>query len=140
MLIIVERVAILKSAEIFANVPDYILASVASLVQEVEVAAGETFIHKGDVDSLMYIVVQGEIEVHDEDRSITLLGSGQIVGEMQALDPAPRSASVTAKTDTFLLSIEKSTLDDIMFDQPEIVQNIIRVLTRRLRATTKLGV
>jgi CRP-like cAMP-binding protein len=140
VLITIERVIALKSVDFFANTPDNILASVAAIANEKEVNAGETFIEKGATDYLLYIIVQGEVEVHDGDTVIATLKAGESVGEMQVLDPAPRSASVTAKTDTLLLSIEKPAFDDVMTEQPEIAKDVIMVLTRRLRATTAMQV
>jgi len=59
-----------------------------------------------------------------------------IVGELAALDPEPRSASVSAIDPTTLYGIEQATLQDLMAEHPEIVQAVIRELAQRLRDTT----
>jgi len=56
---------------------------------------------------------------------------------MSLLDPAPRSASITAMEDADLFRIEKDAFDVVMADNPEITQGVLRVLCRRLR--TKIG-
>ena len=56
MLLTIERVAIMKSVDIFAATPDHILASVARIVEEVEVAAGESLLGSDGE-----IVEQGEM-------------------------------------------------------------------------------
>ena len=133
----VEKVVALKSAEIFANTSDFSLLSLASITDEVHVAAGETFIRKGDMENCMYLIVHGNVRVHDEGREIARLGEGEIIGEMSLLDPAPRSASITAIEDSDLFRIEKDAFDVVMADNPEITQGVVRVLCRRLR--TKIG-
>ena len=100
MLLTIEKVIVLKGAEVFSVLPDHVLAYVASIVEEVYVRRGETFIRKGDIGDCMYLIVQGTVLVHDADRAIAEMGKGQTVGELAVLDPEPRVASVTAVEDT----------------------------------------
>lgn len=133
MLLTIEKVIVLKGAEIFSVLPDHVLAYVASVVEEVHVQRGETFIRKGDLGDCMYLIVQGRVRVHDGDRSIAEMGKGQTVGELAVLDPEPRVASVTAVEDCHLFQLEKEAFDEVMADQPEIAREVIRVLCQRLR-------
>ena len=76
MLLTIEKVIILKSAEVFASIPDHVLSFIASIVEEVDVHKGETFIQKGDIGNCMYLIVDGTVRVHDGDRSIAEFGKG----------------------------------------------------------------
>lgn len=138
MLLTIERVAILKSADIFKNTPDHALASVAGIVEEIEVLPGETFIQEGAVEDSMYIVVEGEVQVHRESKSIIVLGAGRSVGELAVLDPEPRSASATAITNCFLFRIDKEPFDEVMADRPEIAHGVIKALCQRIRDQGRL--
>ena len=133
MLLTIEKVLILKSAEVFASMPDHILAFVASIVEETDIPKGETFIKKGDIGNCMYLIVDGTVLVHDGDRRITELNAGETVGELAVLDPEPRSASVTAIQDTRLFRLEKGAFEEVMADQPELSRGIIHILCQRLR-------
>ena len=133
MLLTIERVALLKSIDIFAETPDYILASVARIIEEVELVPGENFIQEGESGDCLYIVIEGEVRVHSNERTILILGPGKTVGELALLDPEPRAASVTAVNDAFLFRIDREPFDEVMADRPEIALGIIRTLTRRLR-------
>ena len=133
MLITVEKVIILKSAEVFSAIPDNILASIASIAEEEEVSKGERIIEKGDIGDCMYLIADGKVRVHDGERLITELGKGEIIGELAVLDPEPRSATVTALDDALLFRISKEAFDEVMADQPQISQGVIRILCRRLR-------
>ena len=133
MLLTIERVAIMKSVDIFADTPERILASVARIVEEVDLAAGETLFSEGDPGDCLYIVVEGELRVSSRDQTLVLLGPGKIVGELALLDPEPRSASVTASRDALLFRIDKEPFDEVMADRPEIALGIIRSLARRIR-------
>jgi HEAT repeat protein len=136
MLSTVEKVIILKSVNIFSETPDEILAEVASLLEEVEVEAGERIFEKGDMGSAMYIVVEGRVRVHNQDRTLRELGPRDIFGEMAALDPEPRSASITALAPTHLFRLEQEALYELMADRIEVVRGVISVLCQRLRAVT----
>lgn len=133
MMLTIERVAIMKSVDIFADTPERILASVARIVEEVDLAAGETLFREGDPGDCLYIVVEGELRVSSGDRTLVLLGPGKIVGELALLDPEPRSASVAASRDALLFRIDKEPFDEVMADRPEIALGIIRSLARRIR-------
>jgi CRP-like cAMP-binding protein len=135
MLLTIEKVIILRSAEVFASMPDHVLAFIASIVEEVDVSRGETFIHKGDIGNCMYLIVDGRVLVHDGDRKIAEFEKGQPVGELAVLDPEPRSASVTAIEDTHLFKLDKEAFDEVMADQPEIARGVIHVLCQRLRVS-----
>lgn len=133
MLLTIERVALLQGVDIFAETPAHVLASVARIVEEVELLPGEKFIREGDTDNCLYIVIDGEVRVHHGEHTLLVLGPGKTVGELALLDPEPRSASVTAVDNAFLFRIDKIPFDEVMADRPEIAQGVIRTLTRRIR-------
>lgn len=136
MLLTIEKIIILKTVTIFAQTPDDVLAEVASILEEVEVHAGDTIIEKDDLGKCMYIIIDGQVRVHDGDHTIAHLGARDIFGELAVLDPEPRSASVTAVTDTRLFRLDQEDFYELMSDRIEVVRGIIRVLCQRLRLST----
>ena len=133
MLLTIEKVAILSRIPMFADTPGHVLASVAEIMEELELATGETFIVEGALEDCLYVVVEGRVRVHSRDRDILIIEPGQTVGELAVLDPEPRSASVTTLEDTFLLRLAKEPFDEVMADRPEIAAGVIRALCRRIR-------
>ena len=134
MLITIEKVLALKTVGIFAETPDGVLAEVATIVEEGPVVAGEMIFEKGDAGHCMYIVVAGEVRIHDGISTLNQLGPGDVFGEMALLDPAPRMASATAVTDGLLLRLAQQPLYELMEEHSEVARGLIRVLCRRLRA------
>ncbi len=134
MLTTIEKVIALKKVGIFAATPDETLVDIAALLEEVDIEAGETIIEKGDLGDCMYIIVEGEVKVHDGENTLNHLASGDVFGEMAVLDSEPRVASVTAVTNTSLLRLAQEPLYDLTDEQPEVARRIIRVLSRHLRA------
>jgi AAA family ATP:ADP antiporter len=137
MLSTIEKVITLKTVSIFAGTPDEILAEVASLLEEVELREGETIFEKGDAGDCMYIIVDGQVRVHDGGRTLNYLGEGDVFGEMAVLDPEPRLASVTAVEDTRLFRLDQEAFYELMDDQIEVARGIIHVLSQHLRARVR---
>jgi CRP-like cAMP-binding protein len=133
MLLHIEKMLLLKSVEFFSSSTDDVLLEVAALSVELPVPAGQRIIEKGRIESSMYIVGDGVVSVHDGDRPISDLQKSDVFGELAMLDPQPRTADVTAKTDAILLRIDHATLVDLMAEDIEVTHGIIRYLIRRYR-------
>jgi CRP-like cAMP-binding protein len=133
----VERVVALQRVELFAGVPGRTLAAVAQRASEAEVAPGTLVITEGAVEEHMYAVVRGRLRVHHGDRTITHLGAGSTVGELAALVPEPRTASVTALDPTTLLRIDRAVLEELLADRPALASGIIAALVAMIRERSR---
>ncbi len=133
MRLTIERVLLLKSVDVFSETPEEDLLELAAVLEEIETRDGERIIEKGEIGSSMYIVVDGMVRVHDGEQELRVLGSREIFGELAALDPEKRSASVTAIEDTVLFRLDERTLYEMMAENQSLTRGIIRILCRRLR-------
>jgi CRP-like cAMP-binding protein len=140
MMTTVERVLALHRVGLFADVPGRVLAALARRASEVEVAAGTLVIAEGAVEEHMYAVVSGRLRVHHGEDSITVLGAGSTVGELAALVPEPRTASVTALEPTTLLRIDRPLLEELLADRPALARGIIAALVAMLRERARAEV
>lgn len=131
----VARVAVLKQTRLFAQTPDEALLDVAGLLAETSCAPGESIFTKGDQGDSMYVVVSGEVRIHDGALTLNQPGAGGVFGEMALLDPEPRTASATAATPTHLLRLDREPFYQLLENAPEITRSIIRVLLQYLRAS-----
>jgi CRP-like cAMP-binding protein len=129
----IERVVALQRVALFADVPGRVLAAVARRASELDVDADTPVIVEGAVEDHLYTVVRGRLRVHHGDRDVTTLGPGSTVGELAALVPEPRSASVTALEPTSLLRIDKRVLDELLADRPALASGIIAALVAMVR-------
>jgi CRP/FNR family transcriptional regulator, cyclic AMP receptor protein len=133
MLLTVEKVLILKSVSIFAGTPEQALVEAALVLNEVHLEPEQELFAKGDTGTCLYIIVEGKVRVHDGPRVIAVLGAGEVVGELAAIDPEPRMAAVTAAEASMLLRMEHLRLHELIAQYPEVGLSILRVLCRRLR-------
>lgn len=140
MLLTIERVLLLKGTGFFATTGDAQLAAVAGILEEEEYPAGTKIIGKGDAGTAMYILANGSARVHDGEVEIATLHAGNVFGELSALDPEPRMASITALEDVRLLRLEHEALFDLMGDHLAVAHGIIKYLVenygRKRQATS----
>ena len=133
MLSTIERVLMLRTVEMFADASDDVLADVAWLLREVHAPAGQRLIEQGELGTTMYVVVSGAVRVHAGEAELAVLRERDVFGELAALDPEPRSASVTAVEDALLLALEHAPLLELIGDRPEVARGVIRYLCDRVR-------
>ena len=133
MLLTVERVLLLHQVEMFDDIDDDALIRLAAAMKEQDVRSDEAIIQEGQLGRELYIIIDGKVRVHRGQKELTILGSKGIFGEMAALDPEPRSASVTAIDETRLLRLDHETLFDELLGNNELAQGVVRFLVRRLR-------
>ena len=128
MLLTIEKVLILKSVPIFASVPEGQLVDLATIAETVEFDAGEIIMNQGDLGTSMYIVVDGRVRIFEGDKDLAEHGTRAVFGELAALDPEPRSASVQALEDCTLLRLDGESLYDLMSGNKEVTRGIVHVL------------
>jgi CRP/FNR family cyclic AMP-dependent transcriptional regulator len=133
MISTVEKVLFLKSIDLFSQIPGEDLAQIALISSEETREPNEEIFAEGESGDALYLVLDGKVRVHRQDRVIAELGERECFGEMAILDASPRSATVTALADTNLLKISREDFQEIMVEKPEIATGIIKVLSRRLR-------
>ena len=102
--------------------------------------AGEALFVAGEPGDGCYRLEQGLLKVvvtspQDEERILTMLAPGAIVGELAMLDDGPRSASVFAVRDCELSFISRAAFEERTIRHPEIYHHLIKVLATRLRET-----
>jgi hypothetical protein len=132
-----EKVLLLKAASLFSEVAAEDLAPMALAAEEQRFATGEVILREGEVGDVLYVILQGEVVVSRGDTELNHLNVGDAFGEMAVLDAQPRSATITAFEDTVVLAIDSEDFYDVLQEQAEIAQGIIRMLNKRLREANR---
>jgi|TARA_Y100000310_G_scaffold311021_1_gene356885 CRP-like cAMP-binding protein len=139
MLLTIEKVIFLKSVKVFASVREDQLVDIATIVKLVDYEKGELIMAEGDLGTCMYIVVDGQVRVFQGDTQLNILGTRAVFGEMAALDPEPRAASVEALEDCTLLQLEGESLYEMMADNRDLTRGIIKMLCEYARTNLSLA-
>jgi CRP/FNR family cyclic AMP-dependent transcriptional regulator len=105
-------------------------------------ARSEIFIHEGDKDRDVFVILAGCAKVlgDTQDGRTNILAirvAGDIVGELSALDDQPRSASVAAATALSARAIDWNTFDTYLKDFPRANYLLHQHVLAKLRQATK---
>ncbi len=136
-MITLEKIVFLKSMPLFKLVKEESLFALACILEHEIIEPGELIIQKGDLGNTMYMIVDGKVKVHDESRVIKELETKEIFGELAALFPEKRIASVSAMQRTILLKIESTPLYELMDGDIELTKGIVQILCQRIRSLSK---
>lgn len=128
-----EVLYLLKEVEIFSAFDDSILMEFVKSMTEVQLKKDEALFKKGDIGNAMYIIIEGSVQIHDNDYIFTTLNNKQFFGEYSLIDSAVRSATVTAIRDSKLLELKQSTFNLVTQQRPELWKNVLVSLIKRLR-------
>ena len=132
-LLLIEKVLVLKSLNLFKDTPENILADLAPLMKEMEYEQGTEIFKEGETGDCMYIIQQGNIKIHKGTTTLAILKEKEVFGELSLLDADTRSASATADTDCILYKIDQEPFYELMDERPEVAKGFIKILCQRLR-------
>ncbi|MET7808289.1 Crp/Fnr family transcriptional regulator [Micromonospora chersina] len=94
-------------------------------------------IRQGDQDRHVYLLVSGVVKVTtteaDQESLLAIRVSGDMVGEMAALERRPRSASVLTTVETRARVISRAELTMFVGAYPDAALEIMRMMSDRLR-------
>jgi EAL domain-containing protein (putative c-di-GMP-specific phosphodiesterase class I) len=98
---------------------------------------GEEIFRFGDRGRNAYFIERGNVEISvirdKKNVVIAKLGKGEIFGEMSMIDDAPRSATVTAVSDTEVIVIQRSRFLKPLESADPMMNLILRIVLARLR-------
>jgi len=129
----IERVAALQRVALFADVPGHALVAVARIVEEVRVPAHVTVIERGALEDWLFVIAEGRVRAHVDERTLAEVGRGGVIGELAVLSPAPRAASVTTSEPAVLLRLRRGPFEELLDDHPEIARVVVETLARMLQ-------
>jgi CRP-like cAMP-binding protein len=132
-LLLIEKVLVLKSLNLFRDTPENILADLAPLMKEIQYEQGTEIFKEGETGDCMYIIQQGNIKIHKGNTTLAILKEKEVFGELSLLDADTRSASATADTDCILYKIDQEPFYELMDERPEVAKGFIKILCQRLR-------
>ncbi len=130
--------SLLSKVDLFSDLNHEELAHVAGVVQLRSLAKDETIFNAGDPADAVYIIATGKVKIvvtstDGRDFILTILGAGQVFGEMALLESAPRSAAVITASQVDVLTIRRKDFHQMLTSTPSISRKLLAILSRRLR-------
>jgi CRP/FNR family cyclic AMP-dependent transcriptional regulator len=108
-----------------------------------DVPKGAVIFHEGEQGDSLYIVLAGKIKLgrrtaDGRESLVAIMGPSDEFGELSLFDPGPRTATAVAVTDSRLARMSKQALRTWITSRPQIAEQLLRVLARRLRRTNNM--
>jgi CRP/FNR family cyclic AMP-dependent transcriptional regulator len=132
---------VLAETEFFAEAPLELLAPIAAAGKVRELVRGDVLFEAGDEPDSIYVVLSGRIAIAIGNRPfdhresvIALMDEGDLFGDMGMLDKSPRSAGARSLEASTVLEIPYSAVIEQLNKSSDLLWNVIRMLSRRLRA------
>lgn len=103
---------------------------------------GTQLAREGENDRAVFLVVTGTLGVFVEEdtgprRLVATVSAGETVGEMSLLTGESHSATLVSMRDTELLRVGPESFDVLLTRHPRVMLNLLKIVMRRLRETTK---
>jgi CRP/FNR family cyclic AMP-dependent transcriptional regulator len=127
---------------IFSVLSDADVEWLAQAGERVHVDPGTVLVPLDARVDFLYFVLDGRLVVHTRSRDIiNTLESGEIIGEMSLVDPAPTTVSVEVASDATLLRIPDAVVRDKLASDLGFASRFYRALcvflAHRMRQTTQ---
>lgn len=114
------------------------LQELSPLLHSKSFSAGATMMTAEQAGEVVYFIISGTVKVCAEQADgseviYSILGPGEIVGEMSALDQPMRSASVVTLEATKALWMDRAAFHRFLLTMPRLTFNLACILSARLR-------
>ena len=131
---------VLRQGPLFAALDDEAAAALRESMTHSELRRGETLFHEGDSGDKLYIVTEGKVKLgrsssDGRENLLSVMGPSDMFGELSIFDPGPRTSSAVCVTEVSAATMNSESLKKWISDYPDISQQLLRVLARRLRRT-----
>jgi CRP/FNR family transcriptional regulator, cyclic AMP receptor protein len=133
MLTTVERVLILKSADLLRDVGPRRLLKVAEVAREVELSNGGVIYREEDAADALYMMVEGRVRLSAGERAIAEVGPGEAFGTWALVDDSERGQKAECIEDGLALAVHRDEFYDVAAGDLRLLQEVVRALARRLR-------
>lgn len=130
-----RRLEAIGHIELFQRLSDEEKQRLAAGLKSFPFVYGEAMTRQGDEAHGLYVIIEGEAEVHvtieGHSEKVAMLRSGDYFGEMGLMTGELRTATVIAQTDVRCYRLDKETFRGILRERPEIAEDISHTLAKR---------
>lgn len=134
-----QKLEVLKGVSIFNGLEETTLIQISEAMNPISFQASEDILHKGELGTSMYIIVEGKVLAHDgKGHQFGTMGDGQFFGEYALLDTEARSASIKALEYTEAFVLQQNDFYNILGNNIDVVRGMLQLFTKRLRTNNAL--
>ena len=129
-------------APIFSSLSEDDALALAESMKRVELPRGRVLFTEGEPGDRLYVIESGLIKIGRQARDgreslLTLLGPGEMFGELSLFDPGPRTGTATAAGSAVCFELRHEEIRSRVGSHPAVAMQLLGVLARRLRRTNE---
>ena len=133
---------VVLSAPLFAGIDPDASRDLLYSMTPVDLPRGHAVFHEGDPGDRLYIIRSGKVKLgrrspDGRENLLSVLGPGEMFGELSLFDPGPRTATASAVADARLYELTHPELIKWVDRYPSVVTQLLAALARRLRRTNE---
>jgi CRP-like cAMP-binding protein len=133
---------VIRKAPLFTALDDVAAASLLANMVSVKISKGSILFAEGDEGDQLYVIAEGKLKLgtssgDGRENLLSILGPGEMFGELSLFDPGPRTSTATAVTDAKLLSLGQEKLLPWLAENPKVALQLLARLAQRLRRTNE---
>jgi CRP/FNR family cyclic AMP-dependent transcriptional regulator len=134
---------VIRRAPLFTALDDASAATLRDSMTQVKVSKGQMLFKEGDAGDRLFVVVEGKLKLgtssgDGRENLLSILGPGDMFGELSLFDPGPRTATATAVTDARVLALANDQVIGWVTAHPQVSLQLLKRLARRLRRTNEV--
>ena len=133
---------VVRRAPLFTALDEAAAVSLRASMDTVKIAKGSILFKEGDDGEHLYVIIDGKLKLgtssgDGRENLLSILGPGEMFGELSLFDPGPRTSTATAVTDAKLLSLSHEKVIPWLKQNPEVSLQLLTRLSQRLRRTNE---
>jgi CRP/FNR family cyclic AMP-dependent transcriptional regulator len=133
-----DGLEVLSRAPLFEGLDEDGARALRSRMSDVKLERGERLFAEGDDGDRLYVVLEGKLKLtkaapDGRENLLSVIGPGEMFGELSLFDPRPRTSSASAVTEARLAALAHDKLLVWLADRPEVALHMLRALAQRLR-------
>ncbi|MFD4644488.1 Crp/Fnr family transcriptional regulator [Lentzea sp. NPDC058436] len=133
----------LARAGIFQGVDPAAAEALVQTLETVEFPRGHVIFAEGEPGDRLYIIQSGKVKIgrkspDGRENLLGIFGPSDMFGELSIFDPGPRTSTATTVTEVRAVSMDRSALRQWITNRPEIAEQLLRAVARRLRRTNNM--
>lgn len=127
-----QKAELIRGVDVFSCATVEELFRLASIVREVQFAAGEIVVRENDIANALYLIVQGNVELTSRNETWReVVESRQAFGLHSILTREPLTYSAQALEDTLALAMGGEDFYSLLASDPEIITSLFKHFVKK---------
>lgn len=135
-----EQVRLLSMVDVLGPLSEEEMEEFAQRVPDTYLEQGDILYTPRESSERLFILKKGRVQLYEMDQTgdeitLSLVEEGNVFGEMSLTGQSLQGVYVRALAPSFVVSLKRTDLEDLIMKKPEVGLRLVRELAERLRAS-----